>query len=377
MAEANVGRTEPKLIPERIRESREARGLTGEQFAEHLGVSRQAVAQYETGQISPSGEIMSRIIAITGQPPSFFSSDRLRSGGYTKHFWRSLKRMEAHHRQRIMRRLEWTQDITDYVERFIELPEVRLPQCDIDPEIDDPDKIEAVADAVRDLWEIGRTPIRDISELLESNGFILVRELVECRDMDAVSCWQRGRPFILYAAEVESGPRCRYNLAHELGHIVLHADIEVNSRNIDRIEKQANYFASCFLMPRASFAKEVFGTSLKYLLSLKERWGVAISAMAYRCKEIGMMSDNQFVYLMKQMNLANIRKREPLDELFHPAHPSVLRTALKMLIENRVQSKAQIEDALCLNLSDVEQLCGIENGFLDTKIVPLNLRARA
>lgn len=374
---ADSGKAEPKLFPERIWEAREASGFTGELFAEHLGVSRQAIAQYETGQISPSGEVISKIIALTGQPPSFFSSLRNRSGAHGKHFWRSLKRMEAHHRQRIARRLEWARDIADYIERFIEIPPLKLPRCDFNAETDDLDSIEMAAEAVRDLWKIGRSPIRDISQLLEANGFVLIKELVECRDMDAVSCWQGGRPFILYAAEVESGPRARFNLAHELAHVVLHSDVEINSKNIDRIEKQANYFASCFLMPRNSFSREIFGTSLKYFISLKERWGVSIAAMAYRCREIGILNENQFVYLMKQMNLANIRTKEPLDELFQPANPSVLSAALKMLIANGVQTKAQIEDALCLNLADIEKLSGTEKGYLDTKVIPLSLRARA
>src|SRR5260370_37657479 len=83
----------PKAIPERIREAREARGLTPEEFAELLDVSRQAVAQFETGQISPSGEVMAKIIAVTAQPPLFFVThrERTRTGDP---FWRSLKRME-------------------------------------------------------------------------------------------------------------------------------------------------------------------------------------------------------------------------------------------------------------------------------------------
>src|SRR5258707_4130582 len=109
----------PKAIPERVREAREARGLTPEQFAELLDVSRQAVAQFETGQISPSGDVMAKLIAIAAQPPSFFvtSRDRARTG---MPFWRSLKRMEQHHRRRIARRLELAHDIGTYVAKFIE-----------------------------------------------------------------------------------------------------------------------------------------------------------------------------------------------------------------------------------------------------------------
>ena len=50
---ADSGKAEPKLFPERIREAREASGFTGELFAEHLGVSRQAIAQYRDGTNLP------------------------------------------------------------------------------------------------------------------------------------------------------------------------------------------------------------------------------------------------------------------------------------------------------------------------------------
>ena len=124
--------------------------------------------------------------------------------------------------------------------------------------------------------------------------------------MDAVSRWQAGRPFILYSSQVESGPRCVFNLAHELGHIFLHAGVEVDSRNIDVIESQANRFAGAFLLPRETFPREVVSTSIKYFTYLKERWGVAIAAMVYRCKDLHLLSKSQHGYLMRQMHSLNI-----------------------------------------------------------------------
>src|SRR3954469_8065634 len=94
-------RTLSKPIPERIREAREARGLQLETFAEALGVTKQAVARYESGLASPSGEVMRKIIGTTGQPLAFFTSARSRSG--IQPFWRGLKRMELHHRKRMSR----------------------------------------------------------------------------------------------------------------------------------------------------------------------------------------------------------------------------------------------------------------------------------
>jgi len=367
-------RPRAKLIPERIKEAREGRGFTLEAFAEALDVSRQAVAQYENGQISPSGEILSKIIVATAQPLSFFTTVPLRAGEPRAPFWRSLKRMEQHHRRRITKRLQWAADICAMVERFVELPKVDLPHIDFDPETADEEDIERAAEATRDHWGLGRGPVRNLAALLEKNGVIIVREPVNCADMDAVSCWIGGRPFILLAEEVNSGPRDIYNLAHEIGHAILHASVDLTSENLDRIEKQANRFASAFLLPRESFSNEVLGTSVSYFITLKQRWGVSIAAMAYRCKDLEIFSDNQFSYLFKQMNWKKIRKIEPFDESFAVNTPSVLADAVKMIIEHSVYTREQIEGALAMNMADVENLCGVPRGYLDTRVVQLQFR---
>jgi Zn-dependent peptidase ImmA (M78 family) len=284
--------------------------------------------------------------------------------------------MEQHHRRRIARRLEWARDIASYVDRFIELPNVNLPSIEFDVEFASDEEVERAAESLRDHWKLGRVRIRNLASVLEENGVILVREMVECPDMDAVSCWQGGRPFILCAAEVNSGPRSTFNLAHELGHVLLHAGVEVSSDNLSRIEKQANRFAGALLLPRETFSQEVLGTSVSYFESLKKRWGVAIAAMAYRCKDLKIFNENQFSYLMRQMNARRIRKVEPLDDAFPVEKPSLLAESLRMIVEKGVQTREQIEAALSLNLSDIESLCGVSKGYLDVRVVAFTPRPR-
>jgi Zn-dependent peptidase ImmA (M78 family)/transcriptional regulator with XRE-family HTH domain len=366
----------PRPIPERIKEAREARGYTLDAFADSLGITRQAAAQYETGHIAPSSQAMSRIVGLTAQPPAFFTTPHQRASDDISPFWRGLKRMQEHHRRRIARHLQWAYDIVEFVGRFIHLPDVHLPHIEFNPETSGDEHIENAAMAVRDLWGLGRGPIHNLAALFEDNGILLIREAVECDDMDAVSCWQCGRPFILFSSEVESGPRSKFNLAHELAHIVLHSGVDVNSRNLDRIEKQANRFAGAFLLPRETFAKEVLGTSISYFKYLKERWGVAISAMVYRCKDLGVLSKSQQAYLMRQMNYFKIKEVEPLDDQFPAGEPSILAESIQMLINNGVQTRAQVEQAIPINLSDVERLCGVPMGYLDTRVVQLTQRPR-
>jgi Zn-dependent peptidase ImmA (M78 family) len=290
--------------------------------------------------------------------------------------WRSLKRMQRPDRLRIGRRLEWAYHITELLDQYVELPPVNLPDVSFDFAEDDGERIEDIADALREYWGLGFGPITDLAPILEYNGIVLIEEKVACEDMDAVSRWQGGRPFILYATEVESAPRKLFNLAHELGHIVLHTSLEVNSRVLDRMEKQANRFAGAFLLPRRTFSREVANTSVDYLLSLKGRWRVAVAAMVYRCKELGILNPYQVKYIWKQMNARNIRKREPLDTAFSLSQPSVLSSAIEMLAQSSLRTPNEIVDELAINPADIESLTALPPGALQNKVVSLHLNER-
>jgi hypothetical protein len=63
---------------------------------------------------------------------------------------------------------------------------------------------------------------------------------------------------------------------------------------------------------------EIANTTVDYFLSLKGRWRVAVAAMIYRCKELGILNADQVKYMWKQMNARSIRKREALDDAFAP-----------------------------------------------------------
>jgi Zn-dependent peptidase ImmA (M78 family)/DNA-binding XRE family transcriptional regulator len=365
----------PRIIPERIKEAREAKGFTREAFADALGITAQAVGQYEVGQHSPGPEIMAKIINMTTQPPVFFTAGRpsIRERFGTP-FWRSLVRMRRSDRLRIARRLEWSADIVSYIEKFIELPRVNLPCFKPLDDFSDFEPLEVAAETIREAWGLGSLPIAYLAPTLESNGIILIKEAVRCQDMDAVSRWQAGKPYILLSEDKHSLPRENFDLAHELAHLLCHSHVEVTSDNLATIERQANYFAGALLLPRKSFPQEVLSTSVSYFLELKARWRVSVQAMVYRCKDLGLLNKNQVAYLWRQ--LGKMKASELLDDAFEPERPTLLSAALNMLVENGIQSRAQIVGALKLNHSDIEQLCGASPGFLDQKVVRLELKQK-
>ena len=67
--------------------------------------------------------------------------------------------------------------------------------------------------------------------------------------------------------------------------------------------------------------------------------------MVYRCKELGILNERKVEYLWRQMSARGMRREEPLDAVFGTESPTVLVSALSMLVEHGVQSRAEIRDA--------------------------------
>ena len=91
--------------------------------------------------------------------------------------------------------------------------------------------------------------------------------------------------------------RKRFNLAHELGHMVIDP-----AQGLDE-EKAAHRFAGAFLIPADVLRSEVgakrSSISLGELVALKQRFGVSIQAIAYRCKDLGILNQAAFARLFK------------------------------------------------------------------------------
>ena len=60
------------IYKERLTQARLLRGMNRQELAKQLGVSRQAVSQYESGMCKPSPEILFRYQTLLGIPHNFF-----------------------------------------------------------------------------------------------------------------------------------------------------------------------------------------------------------------------------------------------------------------------------------------------------------------
>lgn len=97
-------------------------------------------------------------------------------------------------------------------------------------------------------------------------------------------------------------PRGRFTLAHELGHYFIDnhrnglksGQLEPHpSRNNEdmqqKIEREADYFASCLLMPEKRFSKDCFKRKFNFstIEELSKKYNVSLTACAIRFADIG------------------------------------------------------------------------------------------
>ncbi len=356
----------------RLREAREARGLTAVALADLIGVTRGAVSQYETDRQSPAPQTMSQISRTLNLPVHFFLRPLVPKEPAMR-FWRCMNSATKAARVRAGRRHDWLREIVFFLRRYINFPLVSFPALGIgdDPTRIDESQIEEFAVESRRFWAINDDePIANMVWLLESKGAIVCRCELEAATLDAFSEWDAsgGRPYIVLGSDKQSAARSRFDAAHELAHVVLHKDIKGadlgRPGSFKLIEDQAHRFALAFLLPAAPFSEEFYAPSLDALRSMKERWGVSIAAMIIRARQLGLVSESQERNLWINMGRRKWRTREPLDDKMPVEQPRFLRKCIDLLIKRGITAPNELVAQLGLSGADVEKLTGLPSGYL-------------
>jgi Zn-dependent peptidase ImmA (M78 family)/DNA-binding XRE family transcriptional regulator len=366
------------LIPSKLRDARKVARLSQGDLGDLIGVSRQAVSAYERGDKLPEPSTFQKISEVLGQPVNFFinpDSSRFGSAGakfYRKFGPETLRRNEA---AAVLG--DWFVQTVKYFDGFVNYPVPMLPEnapknSSVRYEIDE---INEIALSLRRLWGLGPGPISNVLALLESKGIVVCRYEMQGENVEAFSFWNGHRPFVFMASEKEAGVRRRYDLAHELGHLVLHRWVEQSDLEdrptLKAIEREADKFAGAFLLPSTSFPNEVYTTRLDAFVPLKERWKVSIQAMVFRCRDLDLIDDDQALNLYKQISFRRWRKNEPLDDprKIPIEQPRLLKRAVELVLESGKKHPEDILNELALSAGWIEALCSLEPGTLGQKAV--------
>lgn len=337
------------FTPSRLVLAREIEGLTAKELANRIEATPSAISQFENGTVRPKAETILRLALALGVTPEFFSGEPIPPITEFRCHFRGSRSATVKERKRVLARGTAIKRIVDYIREMVNFPVEKLtPLQAVWEKSRDP---ETLAEAARDFWNLGHGPVGNCVALIESLGVMPLEVPGHTQRLDAFSTWVDELPMMFLSTDKGSSSRRRFDVAHELGHLLMHWNSEPGTKEA---EQEADAFASAFLLPRKPFVAEC-PRSIDWtrLRDLKRRWGVSLAAIVRRARDLGILSEATYRRAFTSLNQMGWRTSEPDEPSME--RPSLLVRALRLLSEAGIGLQ-QIAKALSFSEGLIERL---------------------
>jgi Zn-dependent peptidase ImmA (M78 family)/transcriptional regulator with XRE-family HTH domain len=312
---------------ERIRQAREISGLTQTELSGYLGITQAALAQIEAGVYAPSQSVLSEIASRTGfdfhfldreEPPIEFPSGSI--------LYRTKAKVSAKDKARAHRLAQLAFELVVTLRQHLKDIPVLIPRITDDP-------VSAARITRNSLGLSPDTPISNIVSAIERAGVLILPIPLHIEGFDGFSAWVRGTPVICMLAG-KIGFRSRFTVSEELAHLIMHHPLRIP---VEQAEAEAREFTGEFVLPEEAMRREMIPpVTLASLAPLKNRWRAAYQFLAYRAKELDLLTYNQFRYVMQQVSSRGWRGHsgEPGDADIPQERPRALFKMVEVVYGN-------------------------------------------
>lgn len=288
------------LDPRRIYIARTLRGITKFTLSQQLGVTVRTINKYEhSGAPSYTAPALAKALEF---PNNFFTrADPPLTPPSTKISWRCGRRATRDLQESALAAGTLGIEIDQWVMQRFRLPELDLPTIGAESP-------QAAAMTVRHVWGLGIHPLPNLVQLCESKG-IGVYTLPPRADIaEAFSLWHNAKPYVFLGR----GPApeiVRFNLAHELGHLLMHT----NEQTITATqEREANAFATELLMPADSLFDYLGrNPNITTLLTYRNCYQVPALPLAHSLHSIGGLTEYAYRQTCIELSQRGFRTAEP------------------------------------------------------------------
>lgn len=382
-----------KELGERLRKAREAAGLTQEEAAAELNLSRSGISQMETGDRSVSSIELSKLAYLFGRDITEFLSAEFDNQDSFAALYRANPDMIE------------TKEVMDNLRACMLFAREQSNLEDI-LEIDRnwniasyPSNLpvrkwgvikqgERVAEQERRRLGIGYAPIENLPELLDSEG-IRTRQADLPDDISGFTMNDPNvGPFIVINKN-HAANRKRYSYAHEYAHVLMDCHtlglVSRESKRAELVEVRANAFAAAFLMPERGIRQYLAGIgkdkvqraqtslydesgvvpidvrptgkreiSLYNVIQLAHHFGVSKLSVIYRLLNLRIVSQNEHEHLLEEDRRigAKLARYAELDMEPHDVSPKTsvhrfLGLALEALRRDEI-SEAKFKELVSL-----------------------------
>ncbi len=283
--------------------------LTMSQLADRTGLSKMAISYYEKGERTPDMSTLKKLAVALNIKVMDFMILRNEKLQFQHGEFRKNTRLNKG-KQEYMR-----EDIEEYFNRFYNIVDIlgesSLPKAPkmsvLKLSIDE----EENARELRKLLKLSlEGPIGNLVNIVENNGILIYQHKVEVDSYSGMNGSINGRSYI--SININMNPeRQRFTIAHELAHIFFKWPVELSEVEC---EKRANSIAGSFLLPvgdvyrELGFSRKAFRADIEITA---EEYGVSVMCLAYRSKELKVVSDTIYKNFIIYISRLGWRKNEP------------------------------------------------------------------
>lgn len=293
---------------QRLLSARKMAGLSLQDLADkmEIEITKQALGQYEKGQINPSSPAMIALSKALNVPVDYFfrkSDVRLENLEFRKMKSISSKEIEAikYKALHYLEKYREVEDILNIDNNFKNPLSNNLVTCE--------DDIERCADELRTKWDLGLDPIKDVIALLEDNR-IKVFEIDAPDEFSGLSSLTGDIAVIVVNRKINL-VRKRLTALHELAHLMLVFPDDMS-------EKEKEHFcfslAAAILFPGKAFIEKLGvkrrGILIEELILLENDYGISVQAIVWRAKSLQLISETKFRDFHIWLNKTNNKKTE-------------------------------------------------------------------
>jgi Zn-dependent peptidase ImmA (M78 family)/transcriptional regulator with XRE-family HTH domain len=347
-------------VGKRLRKMRESVGLTLEEAAKLVGFRHfQTLHKIENEKRAIKIDELAALAKAYGFDLNFFLLDEPKPG-HIHAFWRADPNppTDRSHENRLQM----------FFERYLHLEDLlgisqvgsRIPKFDI-PKMDYTIAAE-YGEKYSGILKLGDRPALSLPPILENDYNLPIFYLLLPEGASAISIISNGNSAIC-VNQAESTGRQKFDIAHELFHLVYQKSISEECGTTDKSfhEKCANAFASALLLPQNLLEKEIKRRKAKTtfdlsaLVVLAYEFGVSLPALVWRLVNLGRLQRKMADSILSSLAVKEIdrivRQQESCDI------PHISRRYTQMVFEavSRGQmSKMRAAEYLDIHVHEIE-----------------------
>jgi Zn-dependent peptidase ImmA (M78 family)/transcriptional regulator with XRE-family HTH domain len=327
--------------------ARESRGLTQTELAQKALISQAQLSKIELGLQKVSASEERLFSEVLRYPISFFYGE-CELFKVNAHYYR--KKMQTP--KKVLQKTEALMNICkmniDKLLISVEIINKNIPAWDVEKD----GSAEQCANFLREFWHLPKGKIENLIKVVEKNGILVFDLDMQTDEIDAMSVLSKNGYPIIFLNRDRPADRQRFNLAHELGHLLMHFAQKVG---LDRdVEQEAHEFASAFLLPKSDISYHLQRLDLAKLADLKRYWKVSMAALLMRAKKIQGISEDQYKRLWKLMAVRGYKTEEPV--FFDREKPTLVDEIISVHQTDLQYSSAELAKLFNLHLDEFEFL---------------------